>query len=114
MSKLTNWRKFADRRHWYAESFDYDGPACYELGLGGPRGGNIQPIYVGETANERNRITSYASHGSHIKDEIDKSLRAGYALYYRAQALTSKRAAKQMQNNMLEFFDYDWNIHYNL
>lgn len=113
MSSWTRWRKLADNNSWYDHEFDYDGPACYELGIGGPRGGNIQPVYVGETSNEKRRITAYARHGSHLSGIIDSHLRRGFNLYYRAQALSSKAVAKRMQDNLLNGYTYDWNIQSN-
>ena len=56
----TRWRKIAESNQWFDEHFDYEGPACYELGTGGPRGGAIQIHYVGETKSERSRIQCYA------------------------------------------------------
>lgn len=88
-------------------------PACYELGLGGPRYGNIQPVYIGETANERRRLTLYAQHGSHLARIIDDHLKKGFTLYYRAVALRTKEDAKDMQDNLLAKYDYDWNILFN-
>ena len=52
----TNWRKIAEKGTWCDDELDYDGPACYELAVGGPRGGDIRPVYVGETVNERTRV----------------------------------------------------------
>jgi hypothetical protein len=106
----TSWRLLADKRFWYEDCFDWDGPACYELGTGGPRGGRIQPHYVGETGNERRRIKAYASHGSHLADIIDDHLRRGWRLYYRAISCVSKPRAKELQDNLLARFEYDWNI----
>jgi hypothetical protein len=106
----TAWRKIADRYEWYSAGFDYDGPACYELGTGGPRGGSIQPHYVGETGNERSRIQCYARDGSHLSDLIDDHLKRGWCLYYRARACATKADAKRMQDNLLARFTYDWNI----
>ena len=113
MSKWTKWRKIADEDHWYNDNFDYEGPACYELGLGGPRGGNIRPVYVGETTNEQKRMISYAQHGSHITEIVSESLENGWFLYYRAQALSSKKAAQKMQNSLLNRFEYEWNKNLN-
>lgn len=110
----TKWRKIADKNYWYDEDFDYEGPACYELAIGGPRGGNIDIKYAGETKNERSRISAYASHGSHLSEIIDWHLKKGYVLYYRAQSKKSKAAAKIMQNNLLEEYNYDWNIQHNI
>jgi hypothetical protein len=106
----TRWRKIADRDQWFGEHFDYEGPACYELGTGGPRGGAIQIHYVGETTSERYRIQCYARHGSHLSQLIDWHLRQGWCLYYRARCCVSKEAAKQMQDNLLRRFQYDWNV----
>src|SRR5438874_1449478 len=99
--RWTDWRILADRRNWYDDDFDYTGPACYELGTGGPRAGRIQSHYVGETANESRRMGEYASHGAHLFEIIDYHLRRGWVLYYRAIACNSKRDAERMQNNLL-------------
>jgi len=104
------WRKIADRKHWYDESFDWQGAACYELALGGPRGGVRHIVYVGETKNEKSRIAKYARSGSHKSRIIDQHLRDGWCLYYRAQIKRSKNEAVAMQNSLLKRFDYDWNM----
>lgn len=110
----TNWRKIADKNCWYDDDFDYDGPTCYELGIGGPRGGKLEPMYVGETKNEKTRIKAYASHGSHLSEIIDCHLNKGYVLYYRAQVKQSKKEAIKMQNSLLDKYKYDWNIQLNI
>lgn len=109
MGQWTVLRKIADKDYWYTEILDYDGPACYELAIAGPRGGSPRIVYVGETGNERNRLTCYARHGSHLSSIIDAHLANGWHLYYRAQALASKEAAKRMQDNLLARHRYDWN-----
>ena len=108
MVRFTGWRKVADRYEWYDDEFDYDGPACYELGTGHSRN-RVTPRYVGETKNERRRITLYARGGSHISHFIDSALRKGYNLYYRGVALPSKRKAKEMQDSLLTDYYYEWN-----
>lgn len=111
--RFTNWRRLADNRAWYKDDFDYDGPACYELGTGGPRGGQIESHYVGETKNERQRMSAYANHGCHLSPIIDDHLRLGWTLYYRAIACSSKREAKRLQDKLLGKFSYDWNYQLN-
>lgn len=106
----TNWRKIANKQSWYDDELDYDGPSCYELGIGGPNYGGIEPVYIGETNNEMMRMKQYARNGSHLSEIIDDTLSKGYSLYYRALALQTKREAKQMQDSMLSKFKYDWNI----
>lgn len=108
--RWTSWRLLADKRYWYDDQFDWDGPACYELGTGGPRGGRIQPHYVGETTNEQRRIEAYARHGSHLADVIDDHLRRGWCLHYRAVSCDSKLRAKGLQDRLLSRYEYDWNI----
>lgn len=109
MSRWTEWRKLADSRHWYPEELTWDGPACYELGIGGPRKGAMRTVYVGETDNERRRLSCYARSGSHLAELIDAHLDEGWCLYYRAQARPSKREALAMQNRLLARFWYEWN-----
>ena len=113
MPKWTKWRKIADKNNWYSEELDWDGPACYELAIGGPRGGNIKIVYVGETSNEKNRVSAYAKHGSHLSEIIHDHLNQGWNLFYRAQTMKSKDRAIRMQDNLLSEYDYDWNIKLN-
>jgi GIY-YIG domain-containing protein len=110
MARWTDWRKIADRNNWYSENLDWNGAACYELALAGPRGGNIQPVYVGKTCNEFSRISSYARSGSHLHAEINLHLRRGYTLFYRARATSSEFEAKNAESSLLAKYDYDWNL----
>ena len=107
MGSWTKWRKIANRLIWYDEALDWDGPACYELAIAGPRGGDLRTVYVGETANERSRVAAYARSGSHLAEIIGDHLRRGWCLFYRARAMASKAAAVRMQNQLLKKFDYD-------
>ena len=45
------WRLLAQADDWYPDAIDWDGPACYELALGGPRGGDLETMYIGEGIN---------------------------------------------------------------
>ncbi len=67
-------------------------------------------MYVGETSNEKRRVAAYAQHGSHLSKIIYQHLRDGWHLFYRARAASSKHTVVQMQNNLLDQWDYDWNI----
>ncbi|MBI1803277.1 MAG: hypothetical protein HY033_04315 [Ignavibacteriae bacterium] len=109
MPRWTQWRKIADKRNWYDDDLDWDGPACYELGIGGPRSKNPRVVYVGETGNEQKRISAYARSGSHLSRIIDWHLKQGWRLYYRAQIKQSKRVAMTTEYNRLASFKYDWN-----
>jgi hypothetical protein len=110
MARWTQWREIADKDYWYSESLDWNGPACYELSIAGPRGGDRRVVYVGETFNERKRVSAYARHGSHLSKIIHSHLADGWHLYYRARAASSKSEAVEMQDRLLARWDYDWNI----
>jgi hypothetical protein len=109
----TDWRLIAESHEWFASTFNHDGPACYELSIAGPRGGDRRTVYVGETKSESTRIAAYASHGSHLSAIIDAHLREGWTLWYRGVACNSKAAAKRMQDNLLTEYDYPWNLQLN-
>lgn len=113
MSAWTRWLRIATRDEWFDDALDWDGPACYELGLGGPRSGVKHIVYVGETINERRRVATYARSGSHLATIIRSHLKDGWVLYYRAQSKRSKAAARRMQNSLLSRYEYDWNLQLN-
>jgi|SRR3989344_1961100 len=106
----TKWRKLAEGKEWHNDLFDWDGPACYELAIAGPRGGDREIMYVGETDNEKRRMSQYGSYGSHIRKEIDSHLKHSCVLWYRAQAFDTKKKAKVFQDSLLDKYDYPWNI----
>jgi hypothetical protein len=110
MSGWTEWREIARGGEWFDDLLDWDGPACYELGIAGPRGGDLRIVCVGETVNEKKRVAAYARSGSHLAGIIASHLRQGWSLCYRAQAAPSKQAAKRMQDSPLARHEYDWNI----
>lgn len=105
----TSWRLLARGQEWFDDGFDYEGPCCYELGTGGPRGGSIQQHYVGETANERTRMSQYGRDGSHLSELIQWHLKEGWCIYYRSWATNTKKEAVAMQNRLLAQYKYDWN-----
>ena len=110
MSRWTRWIKLASTDEWFPRNLWYRGPATYELGVGGPRYGGIEPVYVGETGNLRKRLSNYGEQGSHLWGEIDDVLDRGYTLYFRFQRRRSKRAAVRSEGYFLRKYDYLWNI----
>lgn len=107
--RWTGWRFLANAKGWSKDALDWDGAAVYELGVGGPRGGNLSVVYVGETRGEDIRMAAYASGRSHIEPFINQALRAGWTLFYRASSRPSKKAAKQTQDALLKKSFYPWN-----
>jgi len=67
-------------------------------------------VYVGETQNERARMTCYGRDGSHLSKIIRQHLRNGWHLYHRERATPTKKAAITLQNRLLSRFRYDRNI----
>jgi hypothetical protein len=110
----TEWRLLAKKGKWYDDTFDYDGPSCYELGTGYQDGSGIQIHYVGETSNEETRMGCYGKHGSHLSEIIDDHLNRGWCLFYRGRSHGSKPDALAMQNSLLASYKYDWNIMLNV
>ncbi|MBD3183751.1 hypothetical protein GF312_15785 [Candidatus Poribacteria bacterium] len=41
MGKWTRWRKQKKAGRWFGETFDNNGPSCYELGLKAPNGKTV-------------------------------------------------------------------------
>ena len=109
----TTFRVIATINEFTTEACDHDGPACYELAIAGPRGGDLRIVYVGETQNERARMTCYGRDGSHLSKIIRQHLRNGWHLYYRGWATPTKKAAITLQNRLLSKSRYDWNIQLN-
>ena len=97
----THPRLLASKKEWYKDNFDHEGPACYEIGTGGPRGNAWH--YVGETVNEKKRMSRYGADGSHLSKKINYPWRFGGngTSTTNACACPSKGAAKQMQDNLL-------------
>jgi hypothetical protein len=110
MGSWTGWKMLAQGRDWFDDDLDHEGPAIYELALGGSRGGIHHIVYVGETKNLCARMTAYGQHGSHLEKEIRVHLHRGFTIYFRARTCTSKRAAVALENQYLARFDYDWNL----
>lgn len=113
MPRWSHWRLLANKERWFGVDLDYDGPACYELGVG-RRVDRVKIKYVGETGNERQRMAQYGYDGSHLRDVINRRLDSGENLYYRSQRFSSREAAVLRQNNLLDAYDYDWNIQRNV
>ncbi len=106
----TSWRLLAERGDWFDEYFDYDGAACYQLSIAGPRGGDRRVVYCGHTGNEEQRMRRYGRDGSHWAQIIQSHLRRGWSLYYRAWCCHSKKAADAMERRLLAKYRFPWNV----
>ena len=54
-------------------------------------------------------MSAYGRDGSHLSEMIRYHLRQGWHIYYHACACATKEAAKKMQDNLLNKWEYDWN-----
>lgn len=83
-------------------------------------------VYVGSTCRRkpgglRHRILEYCTHGSHKKELINIALLHGYELWVRVKIVKgkhcsreeTKRKAEKMENDLLNRYDYAWNIRNN-
>jgi hypothetical protein len=106
----TTWRLLAEGREWCDADFDYDGAACYQLSIAGPRGGNRHIVYCGHTGNEKERMTQYGRDGSHLAEIIRQHLNKNWSLSYRGWCCDSKEDAAAMERRLLNKFKFPWNI----
>jgi hypothetical protein len=115
MGRWTSWKKLAVKGEWYSWDEHIGQAACYEFGLGGQRRCSSPDIvYVGETGNLAQRLGVHASHAhDNLRKVIDSHLRRGFGLYFRAYYVSSRPVARRMQNNLLDEYEYDWNIQRN-
>lgn len=73
-------------------------------------------VYVGSTCTRNaqfdllsNRIFRYCKYGNHKRDLINDALSRGYELWVRVKYADNEKNAKQMENALLESYDYAWN-----
>lgn len=77
-------------------------------------------VYVGSTCTRRgrfdclqNRIRRYCSTGNHKTALINDALRRGYTLEVRYKVANDEEDAKTQENELLEKYNYAWNIRNN-
>ena len=90
----------------------------YEWQARQPGGRNV--VYVGSTCTAkrgslRTRVLQYCTHGSHKSELINDALERGYELFVRVKTsgrnnMNNKLRAEEMENGLLEQYDYAWNI----
>lgn len=73
-------------------------------------------VYVGSTCRAKpgalgQRINEYCQMGSHKHDLINEALREGYELWVRVKTSASneEKDAEEMENKLLEKYNYAWN-----
>jgi len=111
----THWYVLADKEIWYPDNINYDGPACYELGIKGKWKQVIKVInvtYVGKTYNLKVRMGQYGANGSHLGKYVEKYLKHGYTLYFRYYPTRNESEANSMEKERLQKYGlerYPWN-----
>ena len=73
-------------------------------------------IYVGSTCTRcghyeplQSRILGYCSHGNHKADLINDALTKGYTLEVRYKQAWNEQQARNLENELLDMYDYAWN-----
>ena len=97
--RWTVWRKLAEDDEYLP--VDFQKSACYQLGIGGPRGGGIRIKYIGYSSNLRDRMRSYGNHGSNISKEIDEAIEEGYSIFYRFKKCNTEQQAQECEQRQL-------------
>ena len=74
-------------------------------------------VYAGSTCARdngcsrlRSRILDYCSDGNHKADLINDALKKGYTLEVRYKEAANVDDARKMENQLLDKYDYAWNI----
>ena len=62
---------------------------------------------------QRRRINEYCTNGSHKEDFMNEALTEGYELWVRVKTSEGKKDAEDMENKLLEKYDFAWNIQKN-
>ena len=74
-------------------------------------------VYVGSTCRGRGslgqRIKEYCWDGSHKSHLINRALDQGYELWVRVRVLANKVDSEEMENKLLNKYDYAWNTRLN-
>ena len=75
-------------------------------------------VYVGSTCRGkpgalRQRINEYCTNGSHKANLINDALGRGYELWVRVKTSDEEKDAEDMENELLERYNYAWNVRNN-
>ena len=75
-------------------------------------------VYVGSTCRDkpgalRRRINEYCTGGSHKAKLMNDALTKGYELWVRVKTSEGRNNAEDMENKLLEKYDYAWNFREN-
>lgn len=108
----SDWQLLATFEEDFADDLKDDGPACYELGIVHEEDSldDIEIMYIGETYDLYQRLSSYAEHGSHLWEIIDEHLDDEFELQVRYKLFDTKEDAVEYKLEMLRKYDYPWNI----
>ena len=95
-------------------------PGVYELAQKSAKSGKSSVVYVGMSCNVRERLKdhhfrrriSYAGieRTSNLRRYVEDVRKRGMEICFRWLALTSGRQAKEVESELLEKYDYPWNI----
>ena len=112
MSWTIDWRLLAKKGERY-DVWDYEGPACYELSIAGPKGGGRKIPYIGHTSNTKERLTSHARGDTDLAEIIDSHLNDGWLLDFRVWVFDTKEEAQETERRLFERNNdpdkYGWN-----
>lgn len=76
-------------------------------------------VHIGSTSNVhpesslRERVKEYCTNGSHKADLINDALTKGYELWFRVKSAPDRQTAEDLENELLDRYDYAWNVRCN-
>lgn len=102
------------RRKKLNNAFATYGDECGIYEWRAKRNGEITVVYIGSTCRAkpgslRQRIKEYCLNGSHKEVYINEALEKGYTLEVRLKTAKNKEEAEELENELLEKYDYAWN-----
>lgn len=76
-------------------------------------------VYVGSTCKAypgsslRDRVTEYCTNGSNKAEFMNDALTKGYELWVRVKTAKDREEAEDLENELLDGYDYAWNVRNN-
>ncbi|XP_051152404.1 protein EFFECTOR OF TRANSCRIPTION 2-like [Andrographis paniculata] len=130
-----NWKVLIEPTNWYDDQMErYNkqslagctrGPGLYELGMLrllpqhgeiiGPDSSALLPTYIGRAKNVCVRLQQYGRNGAHLENGcscpklFSRVLSLGFAITFRVAPMDNLEVAKNVEDKLLDTYDYAWN-----
>ena len=113
-ARFSSWKLLRDgkRHHAYKTNVPYNGPACYILGISYKEARDKHTTWIGHTGNLRTRLHSHAIGNKNTREQISKSVKNGFKVWFRSCETATKGQAEDIENELRkkEWWKYSWNV----